>query len=331
MTAKDVESVLKQFASQRALVIGDICLDRWCRYDPAEAEPSRETGIPRIAVLTTETTPGAGGTVANNLAALGAGKVAVLGILGDDGHGYELRQALARRQIDHSLCLFTREWNTFTYTKLLNRETGAEDKPRVDFINTAPLPTHLEEQFLVRFRQAAPTFDVILVSDQAETGAGGVVTEAVRNEIAHFARSSPATVVWVDSRRRPELFRGVIVKPNEEEAAEACLRALGRVDYVQLQALIGGPLLVVTLGPKGAVIVQDGQQSWIPTHPVEHPVDICGAGDSFSAGAALAFSVCRNAAWAVTLGNLVASVTIMKKGTGTATPDEVQEAARRLL
>ena len=60
--------------SLRALVVGDVCLDRWCRYDPALAEPSRETGIPRIGVVATEVTPGAAGTVANNLAALGAGQ-----------------------------------------------------------------------------------------------------------------------------------------------------------------------------------------------------------------------------------------------------------------
>ena len=38
----------------------------------ALADPSRETGIPRIAVVSTEVTPGAAGTVANNVAALGA-------------------------------------------------------------------------------------------------------------------------------------------------------------------------------------------------------------------------------------------------------------------
>src|SRR5207253_11338742 len=47
----------------RALVVGDVCLDRWCRYDPALSEPSRETGLPRVAVVSTEVTPGAAGTV----------------------------------------------------------------------------------------------------------------------------------------------------------------------------------------------------------------------------------------------------------------------------
>jgi sugar/nucleoside kinase (ribokinase family) len=62
---------------------------------------------------------------------------------------------------------------------------------------------------------------------------------------------------------------------------------------------------------------------------VEHPVDICGAGDSFSAGAALALKVTGDPLAAIRFGNLVASITIMKKGTGTASPEEVLAAAGR--
>src|ERR1039458_2140334 len=68
-----------RFGRLRALVVGDICLDRWCTYDPALSEPSRETGLDRIAVISEEQTPGGGGTVANNLAAMGLARVAVLG------------------------------------------------------------------------------------------------------------------------------------------------------------------------------------------------------------------------------------------------------------
>src|SRR4029077_1130257 len=91
--------ILAEFPKLSALVVGDICLDRWCTYDPTVADPSRETGIPRIGVIRTEVTAGAGGTVANNLIALGAGRVSVLGVVGDDGFGHELVGALERRGI----------------------------------------------------------------------------------------------------------------------------------------------------------------------------------------------------------------------------------------
>ena len=54
-----------------------------------------------------------------------------------------------------------------------------------------------------------------------------------------------------------------------------------------------------------------------------YPVDICGAGDSFSAGASVALAVTGSPLEAARFGNLVASITIMKKGTGTATPEEL--------
>jgi sugar/nucleoside kinase (ribokinase family) len=60
-------------------------------------------------------------------------------------------------------------------------------------------------------------------------------------------------------------------------------------------------------------------------------VDICGAGDSFSAGSALALAAGAPPAEAVRFGNLVTSVTIMKKGTGTASPEEVLAAEEALV
>jgi sugar/nucleoside kinase (ribokinase family) len=56
---------------------------------------------------------------------------------------------------------------------------------------------------------------------------------------------------------------------------------------------------------------------------VEHPVDICGAGDSFAAGFTVAYAATRDAARAAGFGNRVASITIMKPGTGTASPVEL--------
>ena len=315
--------ILAAIPKLRALVVGDVCLDRWCSYDPSLAEPSRETGIPRIAVVSTEVTPGAAGTVANNLASLGTGRVAVLGFVGDDGFGYELERALAARGIATDLLLRSTSVPTFTYTKLLNSRTGGEDRPRVDFVNAQPIPEEIDRELVARFERAASEFDVILVSDQAETAQGGVVTPGIRTALKRLAFTSPRTVIWVDSRMRAEHFRGVVVKPNRDEAEAASQRALGRVDYVEFRRMIAAPLLVVTHGAEGALVIDAAGETWVPTKPVAHPVDICGAGDSFSAGAALALRVTGDAIAAARFGNQVAAITIMKKGTGSASPEEL--------
>lgn len=321
-----VAEILGRFTSLSALVVGDICLDRWCTYDPKFSEPSRETGIPRLAVVATEVTPGAGGTVANNLAALRCGRVTVVGAVGDDGFGYELRAALAARGIDGKSLICVPGLQTFTYTKLLNAETGEEDRPRLDFINARPLPPEAEQAVLGALREIAAGCDVIFVSDQAETDAGGVVTPAVRDALSEIAIRHPEKVVWVDSRLRVEHFRNVIVKPNDREAAEASRRLFGVEDFDRLRKAIGPRPMFVTGGAEGVTVWDEEGCTVVPTRRVEHPVDICGAGDSFSAGAALAYAVTRSPVEAARIGNLVASVTIMKRGTGTASPEEVLAA-----
>lgn len=318
--------ILEAIPGLRALVAGDICLDRWCRYDPRLSEPSRETGLDRVAVVSTECTPGAGGTVASNLAALGCSRTAVLGSIGEDGHGCELRAALERRGIDSSL-LVTAPGQTFTYTKLINTYTDVEDLGRIDFV-TFPPPREVEDEILRRLEAAASGFDVILVSDQMETASGAVVTPRMREKLELLQARRPDLLIWVDSRMHIEQFRGLVLKPNEREALEACGRlGLEQPDYSELRRVTRSPLVMVTHGGDGVTLVSGDGVRRVATRRVENPVDICGAGDSFSAGAALALRAGASAEEAARFGHLVASVTIMKPGTGTASPAEVLAAA----
>jgi sugar/nucleoside kinase (ribokinase family) len=127
---------------------------------------------------------------------------------------------------------------------------------------------------------------------------------------------------------RAELFRNVVLKCNYEEAEAACQRAFGVLNFEMLRHLTRAGLVVVTHGQKGAMYVRPGTARFVRTRQVANPVDICGAGDSFSAGAALALAITESPDDALRFGNMVASITIMKKGTGTASPAEVLEAAR---
>jgi len=213
-------------------------------------------------------------------------------------------------------------WHTFTYTKLLNSQTGEEDRPRVDFISTRPLPAEADRRIIRNLRSAISDFDVILVADQAETDAGGVVTADLRQCISELAAQYADKVFVVDSRKRIDLFRNVTIKPNREEAEAACAKLFGSTNFERLRAKV----TIVTQGPKGALVVEEGRETWAKAWPVERPVDICGAGDSFAAGMALTVAVTQEPVLAAGFGNLVASITVMKKGTGTASPEEVLAA-----
>jgi rfaE bifunctional protein kinase chain/domain len=308
-----------------ALIVGDICLDRWCRYDPALSLPSAETGIPRIGVVSTDCTAGAGGTIANNLAAMGIGQVSVLGVIGDDGHGYELRRALESRGIAGDLLVEAPGRHTFTYTKLINSASGIEDLPRVDFI-FEPAP-EAECRVLDRLLDAIDTkghsHDLILISDQAETDSAGVVTEAVRTLLSELAAVYKDKVFLADSRRRAHLFAGISLKPNRSEAEAASIAALGRIDLPALREHTRAPVLFVTQGGDPVRVFTRVGETLVNVRKTENPVDVCGAGDSFAAGAAAALFLTRDPRRAAEFGSRIASVTIGKCGTGTASPEEI--------
>jgi rfaE bifunctional protein kinase chain/domain len=314
-----VPEILSQIPRLRILIAGDICLDRWCTYDPRHREPSRETGIDRIGVVSTEVTPGGGGTVANNLAALGAKQVSVLGVTGDDGYAFELARALKERGIDASNLVRSSALQTFTYTKLINSTNRIEDQPRIDFIHSEPLAADIEAQLLERLHNVAADFDAVIALDQSETPASGVVTAKMRELLSQL----PNKIIWADSRIRSELFRNVTMKVNRQEAAGACHRLSVPVDYRALREALNAPNLFVTEGAEGVQIATPTGLQHVPTKAIANPVDICGAGDSFSAGAVCALALGATESEAAHFGNLVASITVMKPGTGTASPAEL--------
>jgi sugar/nucleoside kinase (ribokinase family) len=126
------------------------------------------------------------------------------------------------------------------------------------------------------------------------------------------------------------LFRNMVLKPNRDEAETASRSLLGTVDFRSLRRELEAKILMVTHGPKGALVVEEGKENWAETRRVEKPVDICGAGDSFAAACALALAATGDPVASARLGNLAASVTIMKKGTGTASPEEILAAEKTL-
>src|SRR5262249_571219 len=69
----------------------------------------------------------------------------------------------------------------------------------------------------------------------------------------------------------------------------------------------------------------------VPAYPVSGPIDICGAGDSCSAGITCAMVSGATHEQAAAFGNLVASITIQQIGvTGTASPEQVRRRWREV-
>src|SRR5436309_4868023 len=118
LTAETIDHVLDRLPRLTVGVLGDLFLDRYLDLDAALTEPSIETGLDAYQVVRVRSYPGAAGTIVNNLVALGVGRVVPITVIGDDGEGYELRQALGKMPAVDASCVFTAtDRRTPTYTK----------------------------------------------------------------------------------------------------------------------------------------------------------------------------------------------------------------------
>src|SRR5437868_3572729 len=95
LTNSLIEQILTALPQRRIGLIGDLFLDRYLDIDGSLTEPSIETGLAAYQVTRVRSNPGALGTIINNLVALGVGEICPITVLGDDGEGYELGEALA--------------------------------------------------------------------------------------------------------------------------------------------------------------------------------------------------------------------------------------------
>src|SRR5579871_6164002 len=211
-----IEQILSRLVNVRIGVLGDLFLDRYLDIDDRLTEPSLETGLDAYQIVRVRSQPGALGTIINNLAALGVGRIVPVAVIGDDGEGYELRQALARLPAVDAMHVFSNpSRRTPTYTKpMLNVGSvlAPRELNRLDIKNRTPTPADAEERITTALSSAWPTFHAMLVLDQVSETNCGVVTAPVRDRLAELAGRDPAKFVLADSRERIGTFRAVALK-----------------------------------------------------------------------------------------------------------------------
>jgi rfaE bifunctional protein kinase chain/domain len=334
-----VERFLERAPNRTFGVLGDLFLDRYLEIDAALTEPSIETGLDAYQVVRVRASPGAAGTVVNNLVALGAGRVCVIAVIGDDGEGYELRQALQSLAGVDTRWIFSQpERRTPTYTKPMLHEYGrpARELNRLDIKNRSVLAPTAEARILEALDAIWPQVDVLLVADQVSEADCGVVTAKVRERLAQLGEAQAEKIVLVDSRERIGQFRAAWLKPNRSECVGAVQTGDESMPFSEASALArrAGRPVFCTCGERGILVVdpRGGERTvQVPAYPVQGPIDIVGAGDSTSAGIACALAAGAELEEAAAFGNLVASITIQQLGTtGTASPSQVRARWREV-
>ncbi len=330
LARRRVEDILQRISALKIGVIGDGCLDIYWHADMRISELSRETPHHNMPIVREVYSPGAAGNVAVNFRKLGCSEAYICSVMGNDWRGALLTEKLDAHRIDYTHCLTDASRCTPTYCKTIRYGLQGvyQEDARLDFVNRAPLSEALTKQLIQSLDQMAAKVDVISVVDQVDCG---VINAEVLKRLQYWAsRGKP---IIVDSRNRIEWFRGLIVKPNvvealrsyhgyprdvlqdnEDEVIRAGLYLAERV----------GNSCCVTLGDHGAVWIEGGTCTYIPTQAVAPPIDIIGAGDTFNAALLAALGAGCDGATAVAFAHLAAAVSVRTVGgVGTASPEEI--------
>jgi ribokinase len=115
----------------------------------------------------------------------------------------------------------------------------------------------------------------------------------------------------------PELLAAVdVLIPNESEAALLAgvpaegADALQCAQYLRAQ---GARSVIVTLGARGACVLEDAQPQWLPAQPVQ-AIDTTGAGDAFVGAFAVARCEGASLPEAVAFAQRMASISVTRQG-----------------
>ncbi len=335
MNVSRLQQILDHFPNIKLLVVGDFFLDKYLHLQRNLSEVSLETGLEAYQVVKIRKLPGAAGTVTANIRQQDS-SVVILGVVGDDGNGYDLQAGLSKIGVDISGLIVCPDLFTPTYNKpmMLELDGSEHELNRMDVKNRSPLQENVEDEIIKRLRELVPLVQGVLIVDQVQEANCGVITDRVRAEIERLARGLPTKPFIADSRERAHLFQEVILKTNLAEA----LKAAGmdpNTETADLSAITScceklyrrtNNPVIITLAEHGCIVFSEPGSPLvqIPAIPVGGPIDVVGAGDSFLASVGLALSSSAELKEAALIGNLSASIVVQQIGTtGTASRAQI--------
>jgi rfaE bifunctional protein kinase chain/domain len=336
MISANILKVLDNAGDRTITVFGDYCLDKYLYIDPARDEPSVETGLTAYQVDGKKLFPGAGGTIVNNLRALGA-RVQCVGLIGDDGEGYDLLKCLKTIGAETNLMVQSESIPTNTYTKPMRKSSDGTytEMNRLDFRNFNETSKDLEDRLIANLKKSLEESQGVIIIEQYLQRNYAAITDRVRDELAELANQFSDKFFFADSRGFAGEYRNVIIKCNQLElpGAEKGENVDDETSIIRrarnLLVANNARAIVVTLGAKGALVFEREATTRIPAFTVEGPLDIVGAGDATNAGTMLGLTLGLSLPESALLGGCVSSITIQQIGvTGTATIEQVKRRLR---
>ncbi|PYJ37563.1 MAG: hypothetical protein DME52_06485 [Verrucomicrobia bacterium] len=326
MDLSRLEQILDRAPSMRIMVIGDLMLDEFVWGKVGRISP--EAPVPVVEVTGESFYPGGAANVARNLREF-VDHVAVIGMLGKDRSGQQLRELLTAQNINTSNAVEDETFSTIVKTRIiaLHQQVVRVDREKI----VSPSADQIAK-VVAAIRNAIQKTDAIIFEDY---GKGFVTTELV-SEIARQARAAGKIVAADPNPRHSVDWRGVtVVKPNRAEAflgsgvpwrepdeapgKDADLKRAGEALLKNWET----KYVLVTLGEHGMMLFQQNEAPhYIPTK-ARQVFDVSGAGDTAIALFTLGLVCGATPIEAAEIANHASAVVVSKLGTATVTRDEL--------
>ena len=321
-----LEQILERAASRRITVIGDLMLDEFVWGKVGRISP--EAPVPIVEVTGESLYPGGAANVARNLREF-VDRVAVIGMLGQDRSGRQLRELLADQNIDTSSAIEEESFRTIVKTRIiaLHQQVVRVDREKILTPSSAQIA-----MAVAAVRDSLKETDAIIFEDY---GKGFVTTELV-TQIARDAAAARKIVAADPNPRHFVDWRGVtVIKPNRAEAflaAEIPWRDADEAPMKDTDLERAGEALLkqwetqyvlITLGEHGMMLFQQNEAPYYIRTKARQIFDVSGAGDTAIALFTLGLVCGASAIEAAEIANYGSAVVVSKLGTATVTRDEL--------
>jgi rfaE bifunctional protein kinase chain/domain len=333
MDQQRIKEILGKIGQTRVAVYGDFCIDAYWMLDPQGSEVSEETGLQARAVRRHYYSLGGASNVVANLAALKPKSIQVVGVIGDDIFGRELRRQFEQLGVDTSrLVVQKQNYDTVTFGKPYLDE---REEPRVDFGFFNKRSAATDAALLEGIRDVLQSVDAMIVNQQVP---GSITNESFIEGANALLAACPNKPILLDSRHFGDRFQHIIRKINDREAARLNGVQVARDENPSLddvkryaQNLFGwfNKPVFLTRGAKGMLAIDGSGVHQIPGIQLLTKLDPVGAGDTVTSALALCLGAGVPAAEAAEFANFAAAVTVQKLfQTGAASGDEILVVAK---
>jgi D-beta-D-heptose 7-phosphate kinase/D-beta-D-heptose 1-phosphate adenosyltransferase len=321
-----LEQILERAASRRITVVGDLMLDEFVWGKVGRISP--EAPVPVVEVTGESFYPGGAANVARNLREF-VDHVAVIGMLGKDRSGRQLRELLAEQKIDTSSVVEDENFCTIVKTRIiaLHQQVVRVDREKI--------LTPSSEQIalaVAAIRDSLKETDAIIFEDYGK----GFVTNELVTQIVREAAAAGKIVAADPNPQHSVDWRGVtVVKPNRAEAFLAAGIPWHDAEEPPIKDAdlehAGNALLkkwetqhvLITLGEHGMVLFRQNEPPHYIRTKARQVFDVSGAGDTAIALFTLGLVSGATPIEAAEIANHGSAVVVSKLGTATVTRDEL--------